>query len=84
MQAQGVRDVQQMAELHLAAGLHALDGRPVEVACLSEHLLGHVLVQPAHPDAVAYGSAGVEDPLRLFGWHAINRLHTMIISQQQI
>ncbi len=51
---------------------------------MGEALLGHVLVQPAHADAVADGPAGVEDPLRLIGWHADNALAIMIISQQQI
>jgi hypothetical protein len=41
-------------------------------------------VQPAYADAVAGGSAGVEDPLGLIGWHPTNLLPIMIISQQQI
>jgi hypothetical protein len=40
-------------------------------------------VQPSHADAVAGGSAGVEDPLGLIGWHPVNALRTMIICQQQ-
>jgi hypothetical protein len=78
------RDVKQVRELHLGAGFHALDRRPVELGRVREHLLGHVEVQPAHADAVADGPAGVDDPLGLFGWHASNALSIMIISQQQI
>jgi hypothetical protein len=81
---QCVRDEQQVAEFHLAAGFHALDRRPVDAARVGEDLLRHVLVQPSHADAVAGGSAGVEDPLGLIGWHPTNLLPAMIISQQQI
>ncbi|MGY1579117.1 hypothetical protein [Streptomyces sp. MN13] len=82
--SQRVRNVQQMAEFHLGAGFHPLDRRPVQAAGVSKGLLGHVLVQPPHSDAVADGPSGVEDPLRLIGWHPANALPTMIISQQQI
>jgi hypothetical protein len=81
---QCVSDEQQVAEFHLAAGFHALDRRPVEAAGVGEGLLRHVLAEAAYPDAVAGGSAGVEDPLGLIGWHPANALPTMIISQQQI
>ena len=84
MQPECVRHGEQVAELHLLAGFHPLDGRPVEPADVSEALLCEVLVQPSDAYAVAGGSAGVEDPLGLFGWHATNRLRTKIISQQQI
>ena len=84
VQSQCFGNQQQVAEFHLAAGFHALDRRPVEAAGVGEGLLRHVLVQPAHTDAVAGGSAGVEDPLGLIGWHPANALPTMIISQQQI
>lgn len=77
-------DMEQMRQLHLGAGFHALDRRPVDSARMGECLLGHVEVQPAHADAVSDGPAGVDDPLGLFGWHATNRLSIMIISQQQI
>lgn len=80
---QGVSDEQQMAQLHLAAALHALDRRPVDAALMSQGFLGEIQVQPSHADAVADGSAGVENPRGLFGRHPTNRLRTMIISQQQ-
>jgi hypothetical protein len=83
MDSQRVSDKQQVAEFHLAPALHTLDRRPVDAAGVSEALLRHVLVQPAHADAVARGPAGIEDPLGLFGWHPLNVLRTMIISQQQ-
>jgi hypothetical protein len=81
---QRVRHVQEMAELHLVPGFHALDRRPVEAGCVGEGFLGEVEVQPSYSDAVADVSSGVEDPLGLIGWHAVNRIRIMIISQQQI
>jgi hypothetical protein len=60
---QGVSDQQQVAELHLVTGFHPLDRRPVQAARVSEGLLGHVLVQAPHADAVADGPAGLRDPL---------------------
>ncbi|WP_455753087.1 hypothetical protein [Streptomyces anthocyanicus] len=77
-------DVEQMRQLHLASALHALDGAAIDASLVSEYLLSHVEVQPAYTDAVADGPTGVEDPLRLIGWHPGNALSTMIISQQQI
>lgn len=84
MYAQSVRHVQQMAEFHLSPAFHPLDGAAIKLRRLGEGFLGHVHVQPAHADAVPDRPAGVEHPLRLIGWHATNRLPTMIISQQQI
>ena len=84
MHAQAVSNEQQMAELHLLAGFHALDRRPVDAALVSEALLGEVLVHPPHADAVTRGPAGIDDPLGLVGWHPTDCLRTMIISQQQI
>lgn len=84
MQTQGMRDVQQMTELHLATGLHPLDRRPVDAGGVGEGFLGHVLVQSPDADAVPCGPAGVDDPLRLIGWHSVNALWIMIIRQQQI
>lgn len=84
MQAQSFGDEEQVAEFHLAAGLHALDRGPVDAGGVGEGLLGHALMDPSHADAVADGPAGFENPLGLIGWHALNRLPTMIISQQQI
>jgi hypothetical protein len=82
--SQCVRDEQQVTQFHLMAGFHALDRRPVDGGLVGERLLGHVHLQPSDADAVADGLAGVEDPLRLVGWHPVNALATMIISQQQI
>ena len=82
--AQLVGDREQVAELHLLAGFHALDRRPVQAARVGEGLLGHVLVQPPDPDAVTDGSAGVDDPSGLLVGHPVNGLPAMIISQQQI
>lgn len=82
---QCVRHQKQVAQLHLVASLHALDRGPVDAGLVSEPLLGHVLVQSPDSDAVADGSAGVENPWRLVGgWHPTNALAIMIISQQQI
>lgn len=84
MHPQSVGYMQQVTEFHLLAGFHALDGGPVEVACVGEGFLGHVLAQSPYPDAVTDGSACVDDPLGLIGWHPANALRIMIISQQQI
>jgi hypothetical protein len=81
---QSVSDQQQVGQLHLAAGLHALDRRPVDPGRVGEGLLGHVLVEASHADAVADRAAGRRDPLGLIGWHPLNALPIMIISQQQI
>ena len=84
MHPQGVSNVQEMAQLHLRAGLHALDAAAVYTGLVRQGLLGHVHVQTPNADAVADTPAGVEDPFRLFGWHPCNVLRIMIISQQQI
>lgn len=85
MYPQCVRHQKQVAQLHLVASLHALDRGPVDAGRVGEALLGEVLVQSPDSDAVADGSAGVEDPGRLIGgWHPANALAIMILSQQQI
>lgn len=81
---QRVRDVHEVAQLHLVAGLHPLDGAAVELGLVRQRLLGHVHVQAPHADAVADGPTGVEDPRGLFCWHPPNGLSIMIVSQQQI
>lgn len=83
MYSQRVRNEKQMRQLHLGTALHALDGRPVHAGCVRKALLGEVELQSAHADTVADGPAGVGDPLGLFGWHVVNRLRLMILSQQQ-
>lgn len=84
MNPQRVSHHQQVAELHLVTGFHPLDSAAVDAGRVREHLLGHVLVEASHADAVADSSAGRWDPLGLIGWHPTNLLPTMIISQQQI
>lgn len=85
MYSECVSDEQQVAEFHLAAALHPLQCGSVDAGRVGEGLLGHVHVQPSHADAVADGSAGVEDPLRVIGgWHPTNALTIMISRQQQI
>ena len=84
MHPQSMRHHQQVAELHLLPGLHLLHRRPVDTGRVSQALLGHVLVEASHADAVADRAAGRGDPLGQIGWHAANRLPIMIISQQQI
>lgn len=83
MHTKSVSDEKQVAQLHLLAGLHALDRRPVEAARVGEALLRHVEPQSPHTDAVADSSAGFYHPRGLFGWHPVNATGTMIISQQQ-
>ena len=83
MQPQRMCHEKEVSEFHLCAGLHSLDRRSVQATHVGKGFLRHVLVQPSHADTVADGAAGIEDPLGLIGWHALNRLPTMIISQQQ-
>jgi hypothetical protein len=81
---QSVSHQQQVAELHLVAGFHPLDGAAVDARGVREGLLGQVLVQPADANAVPGRPAGCGDPLGLIGWHLSNALPIKIISQQQI
>lgn len=83
VQPQAVGDQQEMAQLHLSAGFHALDCRPVEFGRVGEAFLGEVEVQPSYSDAVSGGPAGVEDPLGLVGWHPPHATVIMVLSQQQ-
>lgn len=83
MHPQRVGHTEQVTELHLGAGFHALDGRPVEAGVVGEALLGEVEVQPAYSYAVSGGPASVGDPLGLVGWHSPHALRIMVASQQQ-
>jgi hypothetical protein len=73
---QSVSHEEQVRQLHLVPGFHALDRGPVDAGGVGEGLLSHRLLEASH--------AGRGDPLGQFGWHATNRLRIMIISQQQI
>jgi len=84
MHPQLVGHQQQVAEFHLLAGFHALDCAAVQAGGVGEGFLGHVLVEPSDPDAVADGLAGIDDPSGLLVGHPANGLPTKIISQQQI
>jgi len=81
---QSVSHEEQVAELHLVPGFHALDRGPVDAGRVGESFLSEVLVEASHADAVADGTAGRGDPLGQFGWHPATVLPIMIISQQQI
>ncbi len=84
MHPQSRGDVKQVRELHLPTAFHALNGAAVDACRVGERLLGHLEPAPTHANAVTDSPAGVEDPLRLIGWHPSNALPIMIISQQQI
>ncbi len=84
MRPQSVSHDEQVGQLHLVSGFHALDRGPVEAARVGEGFLGHVLVDASHADAVAGRAAGCGNPLGQVGWHPDNVLRAMIISQQQI
>lgn len=84
MQPQSMGDEQQVTQLHLLAGFHALDRAPVDAGRVSQGLLSHALLDAPHADAVADGPAGLGDPVGQIGWHPSNALPTKIISQQQI
>lgn len=83
MDAQLPRDQQQMAEFGLSAVLKPLDCAAVDPGQFGEALLGHVQVQPLNAHAVANCPSGVEDPLRLIGWHPTNAAMWMILCPQQ-
>lgn len=83
MDAQSVSDKQDVAQLHLPAGLHPLHRRPVDSGVDGKSLLGHVLVEPSDADAVTDGPAGFADPLGLLVGHELNALPIMITCQQQ-
>ncbi len=55
---QRVRNVQQVAELHLLAGFHPLDGAAVQAGLVGQGFLGHVQVQAPDANAVADGLSG--------------------------
>lgn len=84
MYPQCVGDEEQVSQLHLVSGFHALDCRPVDAGGVSKGLLSEVLVEASHADVVADRAAGRGDPLGQIGWHPANVLRTMIIRQQQI
>lgn len=83
MHAQLPRDQQQVAEFRLSAVLHPLDRAAVDPGQLGQPLLREVEVQPLNAHAVAYRPSGVEDPLRLIGWHPTNAAMGMILCPQQ-
>ena len=55
---QSVSHEEQVRQLHLVPGFHALDRGPVDAGGVGEGLLSHRLVEASHADAVADGAAG--------------------------
>ncbi len=78
------RDPQQVADLRLFSVLNPLDRAAVDLGRFGEPFLGHVEVYAPDADAVADGSAGVEDPLVVCGWHASHAPLKIILCPQQI
>lgn len=83
MHAQCLRDPQQVADLHLLAGLHALERVAGQPGLLKQPLLGPAEFDAADTDAVADGPAGVDDPLGMIGGHSNNAAPKMILCQPQ-
>lgn len=83
MYAQLPRDQQQVADLRLSAVLDPLNRGPVDPGELSQPLLREVEVHPLDAHAIANRPSGVEDPLRLIGWHPTNAATEMILCPQQ-
>lgn len=83
MHAQRFRHPQEVAHLHLLAGLHALQRVARHVGGFPETLLGPAQVYASEADAVTDPAAGLNDPLRVFGGHAFNVAAKMILCQPQ-
>ena len=82
--AQHARDADQRRDARVRpAGLNLLVGRSRDARGQEDSLLGHVLVQSAHADAVADGAALLQEPVVVIGQagHPTNVAPTMIVSQ---
>lgn len=75
---------EQVAQLHLLAGLHALQRVAGQPGLLEESCLRPAELHAADADAVADSPAGVSDPRRMFGRHGNNAAPKMILCQPQI
>lgn len=83
MRPQCLGDAKQVADFHLFAGLHALDGVASQVRRFPELLLRPVQLYAADSDAVPDGPAGVDDPRWMFGGHTVHAGTKMILCQPQ-
>lgn len=66
MYAQCFRHPQKVADLHLFAGLHALQRIARHVGALPEALLRPAKVHASETDAITDPAAGLDDPQRVF------------------
>lgn len=83
MYAQRVSHSEEVADLHLFAGFHALDCVPREFGGFPQSLLGPVEFDAADADAVADRLAGVFDPRWMVGRHPIHAVPLLILCQPQ-
>lgn len=83
MHAQGVSHPQQVADLHLFAGFHALDGVAGEFRGFPQALLAPAEVVATQADAVTDRPAGFSDPRGMVGWHGVHAVPLLILCQPQ-
>lgn len=83
MYAQRVSHSQEVADLHLFAGFHALDRIAGEFGGFPQALLGPVEFDAADADTVADRPPGVFDPRGMVGRHALHAVPLSILCQPQ-
>lgn len=83
MHAQGVSHPKQVADLHLFASFHALDGVAGEFRGFPQALLAPAEVVATQADAVTDRPAGFSDPRGMVGWHGVHAVRLLILCQPQ-
>ena len=83
MYAQRLGHPQQVADLHLFAGFHALEGVAVQVRGLPQALLCPAEIDAAEADAVTDCPSGFDDPRGMIGGHPLHAVSLLILCQPQ-
>ena len=83
MYAQCIGHPQQVADLHLFAGFHALEGVAVQARGLPQVLLRPAEMDAAEADAVTDCPPGVDDPRGMIGGHLLHAVPLLILCQPQ-
>lgn len=83
MDAQRISHPEQIADLHLLAGFHALQRVAGEFGGIHQPLLRPVELHAANTDAVANCLAGLDDPLGMRLRHGLNAAPKIILCQPQ-
>lgn len=84
MHAQRLGHPEQVADLHLFAGLHALNRVAGKFSGLPQALLGPVELMAADANAVTDRLAGIDDPLGMVGRHELHAVPLLILCLPQI